>query len=147
MKTLSYSIRSLVLIFAVGSTALCAQSCAATGNFANASAHAVNASGEVLASGAASVAGSAQAASAVVAVPVWVAGSAVAGSGAVSTAVGETASKAGTAMTHGAGKLWDFASGDASERPTLDRARSVPPAPAPTAKAKDPSPAEALKRL
>ena len=150
MKTITQSIRTLAVALVFGAASLSAQSCAAVGNFANASSHAVNASGEVLASGAASVAGSAQVGSAVVAIPVWMSGAAVNASGAVSSAVGDTAQKAGTAVAHGAEKLWDFASGDATQRPALDRSHAVVPPAAgmkPSAKSADPSPAEALRRM
>lgn len=150
MKTLTQSIRTIAVALTFGTAGLSAQSCAAVGNFANASSHAVNASGEVLASGAASVAGSAQVGSAVVAVPVWMSGAAVNAGGALSSAVGDTAQKAGTAVSHGAEKLWDFASGDSAQRPAMDRTHPVVPpltAPKPSAKAADPSPAEALRQM
>ena len=86
-----------------------------------------------------------------VAVPVWMGGAVVSGAGALSTAVGEGATKAGNGAMRGAEKMWDFAADDTAARPKLDRTRSVPPpttsaAPARPA-AKDPSPAEAMKRL
>jgi hypothetical protein len=135
------SIRSLTLVLVLGATSLSAQSCAATNSFANASSHAINASGEVLAAGANSVAGSVQAGAAVVAVPVWMSGAVASGAGQLSTAVGDSALKGGD-------KLWDFASGDPAQRPALDRNHPVTPPTSPAAaKPKDPSPAEALKRL
>jgi hypothetical protein len=150
MKTLTQTFRYSGLVLLLGTVSLSAQSCAAVNTFGNASTHAVNASGEVLASGAASVKGSVEAASAVVAVPVWMSGAVVTAGGAVSSAVGDAASKGGESAMHGAEKLWDFSTGDASQRPMLDRDRGVPTAPAaiekPSARAKDPSPAEALKR-
>lgn len=147
MKIITSTVRYSGLILALGTMSLSAQSCAAVNTLGNASTHAVNASGEALASGAASVKGSVQAASAVVAVPVWMSGAVVTAGGAVSNAVGEAASKGGEAAMQGAEKLWDFSTGDASQRPTLDHDRGVPPAPEkPSAKTKDLTPAEALKR-
>lgn len=149
MKTLAQSIRSIAVALTVGVAGLSAQSCAATNTFANASSHAVNASGEVLAAGADSVTGSVQVVSGAVAVPVWMSGAVINGSGELSKAVGKTAVKAGTATAHGAEKLWDFASGDPSQRPAMDQTHPVTPQPEKksSAKAKDPSPAEALQRL
>jgi hypothetical protein len=150
MKTLTQTFRYSGLVLLLGTVGLSAQSCAAVNTLGNASTHAVNASGEGLASGAASVKGSVQAASAVVAVPVWMSGAVVTAGGAVSTAIGDAATKGGESAMHGSEKLWDFSTGDASQRPMLDRARGVPTPPTaaekPSAKAKDPSPAEALKR-
>lgn len=136
---------SLLLALALGGTSLSAQSCAATRHFAAASTHAANASGEVLAAGAASAAGSVQSAAAVVAVPVWMSGAAVSGAGAVSTVIGDATASAGTALGRGGDKLWDFASGDPAKRPALDDTHPVMPAA--SNPARDPSPAEAFKRL
>lgn len=143
------SIRLIVIGLVLGSAALCAQSCAATKSFTAASRHAGNASGELLLAGGNSVAGSVQAGSAVAAVPVWMGGAAITGAGALSQAIGEGTTKAGEATMKGGDTLWDFGSGDPAERPTLDRTRALPPPAVPpsTVKTKDPSPAQAMKRM
>ncbi len=146
MKTLR-TLPLLILIFGVTASGVCAQSCAATDNFSAAGSHAVKASGEVLASGAASVAGSVQAGAAVVAVPVWMSGQVLHSAGALSTAIGKGADKAGAGMAHGGEQLWDFASGDPEHRPALDRGHAVVPSVSPRSAAKDPSPAEAMKQM
>ena len=151
MNTFTRSFRSIGLVLLLGTVGLSAQSCAAVNTLGNASGHALNASGELAASGAASVKGSVQAGSAIVAVPVWMSGAAVSGVGALSSALGESATKVGEKTIEGGDKLWDFAADDAAQRPAMERNRAVPPAPAAapaktSGKAKDPSPAEALKR-
>lgn len=59
--------------------------------------------------------------------PVFVSGAALAGTGSVVAAVGDSVAASGTAATEGAGELWDFANGDAAAaRPVLNRERGVP---------------------
>ena len=72
-------------------------------------------------------------------------GTVVTGSGYVLTASGDVALLSGAAVRDDAGKLWDFASGDPASRPPIARERAVPPAPILALKAKDPTPAEALR--
>jgi hypothetical protein len=79
------------------------------------------------------------------------AGSTVGASGALSNAVGQGLDHVGNATIKAGDKLWDFANGDPAKRPPLDHALTgAPPAKAATsakaAPAKDPSPAEAMKR-
>ena len=144
MKTRTQIGGSIALFLIVGAASLSAQSCAVTRSLGNASTHAGKASGEMLASGGASVVASAQLVSGVVAVPVWM-------SGKVASASGEALQAGGSAVAQGAEKLWDFASGDPAMRPTMQRERAVPPVPAvpakPVSKTKDPSPAEAAQRF
>lgn len=144
MKTLTQMVGSLALFLILGAASLSAQSCAVTRSLGNASTHAGNASGEVLAAGGASVVASAQVVSGAVAVPVWMGGNVV-------SASGEALQAGGSAVARGAEKLWDFASGDPAMRPTMQRERAVPQVPAapakPVSKTKDPSPAEAAQRF
>lgn len=77
--------------------------------------------------------------SGVVAVPVWM-------SGGVSTGVGTSLKHSGKTAGRVATNLWDAATGDPAKRPALDRTIGLPKAKRFPTKAKDPSPAEALKR-
>lgn len=148
MKILPASLFAASLL-ALAASPLAAQSTGFSQNIANsvahsgaASEHALLGSGEAIAAGTRVVAGAG-------AVAFWTGGSVVQGAGAVSSALGEVGAAAGSAVAQGGTQLWDFATGDTTRRPALDRTRSVPPAPAtacPTAPRKtvtrDPSPAE-----
>lgn len=68
------------------------------------------------------------------------AGGVVAGSGAATAAASKGVEQAGERAIDGAGRLWDFASGAPSARPTSDRTRSLPP-PARSSVRRDPPPA------
>ena len=129
MKTSLRQCLSLVATLCLGTVSLSAQSCA-----------------QASAAVAASAAGSIKIAASAVAVPLWMSGQVVAGSGAVVKAVGESASQAGQSAARGAEEVWDFATGDPEKRPALDRGLGVPPAKAAPAPApvKDPPPAAAL---
>lgn len=143
MKTRKNSLVSYTALFALAAAGLSAQSCAVATHASNAVAYSAQASGEaVVASG--------QLASGVVAVPVMASGAIVKGSGAVLSAIGDSTDAAGTAAINGGEKLWDFASSDPAQRPSLARDKAVPVAPKPpitaaAAKPADPSPAEVLK--
>lgn len=145
MKILLPSIGSLAVVLLFGTTAMSAQSCAATKSLVDAGHHAGVASGEASAAGGASITASAQSVAGVAAVPVWMSGAVVEGGGNVLSALGGSTAHAGAAATHGAKKMWDFATGDAASRPALARERAVPPLPVVVRKPKDVSPAEALR--
>lgn len=141
------------MLFALGTVALSAQSCAVATHASNAVGHSVQASGEVVAASVESGAASVQLVSGVVAVPVMASGAVVKGSGAVLSALGGSADAAGTATMKGAEKIWDFASSDPAQRPSLAHEKAVPPSAmipktaTAAAKPHDPSPAEALKAM
>lgn len=145
MKNLLKSIRSLALVLTLGTAALSAQSVAAAGHVSNAAVNSAAASGETLSAVGDSAAGSVKVVAGVAAVPVWMSGAVVASGGAVVSSVGTAGNQAGVAITKTAGKLWDFASGDPSQRPHLNRDRAVPPLKKTEAKPADRSPAETLK--
>ena len=95
--------------------------------------HALGASGELGTSVFKTGVGAAAAAS-------TVAGAALAGSGGATAAASRAVEETGERAIAGAGKLWDYASGAPSARPTSDRTRSVPP-PARSGVRRDPPPA------
>ncbi len=151
MKTRKNSLISIATLFVLGTVALSAQSCAAVNHASNAVGHSVQASGEVVAASVESGAASVQLASGVVAVPVMASGAVVKGTGALLSGIGGSADAAGTATMKGGQKIWDFATSDPAQRPSLAREKAVPaglPPKAATAsltRPVDPSPAEALK--
>lgn len=147
MKTLRKQLAFVATVLGWGTVALSAQSCAAPVHVSNAVVHSATASGEVASAAGESVLAVAKSASGVAAVPVHLSGKAVQASGHAIAASGEAAVAAGDGAARGGEKLWDFASGDPSARPKLDRERSVPPAtkPAPPARGADPAPAEVMK--
>jgi hypothetical protein len=145
MKTSLKFTAHFALVLAVGTTALSAQSCAAAGHASNAVVLSAAGSGEALAAAGDSAKGSLRVAAGIVAVPVWLSGTAVTGSGALVAGVGAASAEAGSGLTSGGKELWDFASGDPARRPALNRLKSVPPLRKTPAKPADPSPAEALK--
>jgi len=126
---------------------LSAQSCAAAGHASNAVTLSAAGSGEASAAAVDSARGSLKVVAGIVAVPVWLSGSAVTGSSALVAGVGAVSAEVGSDLTTGGKELWDFATGDPARRPALNRERSVPPPPLKKTPAKpaDPSPAEALK--
>ena len=145
MKTFTPSLGFLAVVLLFGTTALSAQSSAVTTSLAKAGRHLGTASGEAFTASGASVAASGQVVSGIAAVPVWMSGGVVKGSGHVLTALGEGTTQTGAAIGRGADKLWDFSTGDAASRPPMARERAVPPAPGIVRKPKDPSPAEAMR--
>lgn len=147
MKTSLKSVFSLAMALTFGALALSAQSCAVVDHTSKAVGHSAAASGEVSAAVVQSGAASGQAVTAVAAVPLWMSGAVVQGSGTVVASVGNASAQAGAAVTAGAEKMWDSATGDPAKRPALNRqvgVPAVPPTPVP-AKRQDPPPAEALK--
>lgn len=135
--------RLLVGFVVLGALALSTKAFAETNAVDRALIQSGRASGEVVRavgdSGSASVA----IGSGIVAVPVWVSGQAVRGSGEVLTAVGGVSREAGKAAVDDAGKLWDFSTGPVAERPPLAREKAVPARKA-AARLADPSPAQAM---
>jgi hypothetical protein len=144
MKNLTKLLSSCSVALILCVTSLSAQSCAAVNQFSKASTHALAASGEVSTAVGHSAAGSVRVVSGVAAVPVWMSGAVVAGSGAVVSAVGESMGKGGDAAMKGADDMWDFANGESTKRPVLNREKALPPRTTTPEKAKDPSPAEVL---
>ncbi len=154
MKTSLKSVFSLALVLIFGAVALSAQSCAAVDHVSKAATHSGAASGEASAAVVDSGAASGKVVTTVAAVPLWMSGAAVQGSGTVVNAVGTASAQAGAAIVKGAEKMWDTSTGDPAQRPALNRSVGLPaakpaaapaptPAPAPAAH-RDPSPADAL---
>lgn len=136
MKNLSCSLASLAFALSFGASGLFAHS-------DDPAVHAVRGSGEVSLAVAGSAASVGQVASGVVAVPLWVSGGVARGAGTVLKVSGTASADAGQAATQGARELWDFATGETSARPPLNRTLGVPAAR--TTPAKDLSPAEAMR--
>lgn len=151
MKNSLKSLLSFAVALTFGAALLSAQSCAAVDHVSAAAQHSVAASGEASGAVVESGVASGKALAGAAAVPVWMSGAVVQGSGAVATSIGQASSEAGRGLTTGAAAMWDSASGDPAKRPALNRTVGVPAAPATTAPApvpaarKDPPPSEALK--
>jgi hypothetical protein len=146
MKTSTKTLVSFAMVLSWGTLALSAQSCAATSNISAAAGHSAAASKEMVKAAGHSGAASVKVVSGVVAVPVFVSGAAIATTGSIVSAVGESAAAAGKTTTEVAEKLWDSSTRDPAKRPPLDRDHAVPPAKKITAaKPLDPAPGAMLK--
>jgi len=145
MKNYLNHLTAFAVFSMLGTAALSAQSCAAVDHVSNSVALSGAASREALGAVGESAKGSVKVASAVLAVPVWMSGAVVTGSGAAVSAVGEASAQAGAVATKGADKMWDFATGESAARPALDRELALPSSSTTTKHVIDPTPAEALK--
>ena len=135
---------ALGLILGIG--AVTSQSCAAAGHLSQAVVLSGNASGESVRAVGVSAQGSVQVLSGVAAIPVFLSGAALAGSGNLVASVALASAEMGAELSRGGKAMWDFATSDPAARPALDRQRSVPPlknqaAPRPV----DPPPGVAMK--
>ncbi len=144
LPRLSFSFASAFLL---GASALFGQSCAAVAplNQASANAGASIAHGSMAAGN--SVVAAGKITSGVVAVPLWMSGAVAVGSGKAVAAIGDSTAHSGEAATEGANRLWDFSSGEATQRPALDRTRGVPPVVRAEPRAPDPAPADMKSKL
>jgi hypothetical protein len=144
MKNTSLQLASIAIALSLGALNASAQSPAPVIHASRSAVYSGAASGEASAAAAASAESTARAATGVIAVPLWASGAIVQGSGTVVKAAGAASVEIGQATAQGANEIWDFAAGDSTARPPLNRSLGVP-APKPAAP-KDPTPAEALRR-
>ena len=146
MKTATKMYALVAVLLSWGTIALSAQSTAASHHVSAAAAHSGAASAEVAKAGIQSGAASAEVIGDVIAVPVFISGTAIASAGSIVSAVGESAVAAGNATTGIAERVWDSSTGDPAKRPVLNRDRAVPPSKKITAaKPVDPAPGAMLK--
>ncbi len=135
----------VAIVLSWGALALSAQSTGASHHLSAAAAHSGAASAEVAKAGAQSGAASAEVVADVIVVPVFISGVAMASTGSVLSAVGDSAVAVGNATTRIAEKVWDSSTGDPTKRPALNRDRAVPAARKITAvKTGDPAPGVVL---
>ena len=146
MKTAAKISALFAIVLSWGAIALSAQSTAASHHVSAATAHSGAASAEVAKAGIQSGAVSAELVADVIAVPVFISGVAIASTGSIVSAIGESAVAAGNAATGIAEKVWDSSTGDPAKRPGLNRERAVPAAKKITAvKPVDPAPGVMLR--
>jgi hypothetical protein len=135
---------ALLLLLGIG--AFSSQSCVAAGHISQAVVLSGNASAESVRAVGESAQGSVQVVSGFSAIPVYLSGAVLAGSGNLVASAALASAEMGAELSRGGKALWDFATSDPAARPALDRQRSVPPlknqaAPRPS----DPPPGVAMK--
>jgi hypothetical protein len=133
---------ALLLLLGIG--AFSSQSCVAAGHISQAVVLSGNASVESVRAVGESAQGSVV--SGFTAIPVYLSGAVLAGSGNLVASAALASAEMGAELSRGGKALWDFATSDPAVRPALDRQRSVPPlknqgAPRPI----DPPPGVAMK--